>query len=116
MTNAPSVVRRESYDLTDRRVVCKTQSCAIEIGSRYHWTIRDASCRRQGPPLAHAELPDWRDSAVTFQLWTQVVGKVRLALSPWLNHGWHVPLYVNVRGLTARSSMPARAACRSTSI
>jgi hypothetical protein len=43
--------------------------------------------------------PDWRDTAVTLHLWTQIVGKVRLALSPWLNHGWHVPLYVNSRGL-----------------
>src|SRR5438105_15722214 len=43
--------------------------------------------------------PDWRDTAATLQLWTQVVGKVRLALEPWLNHGWHVPLYVNARGI-----------------
>jgi hypothetical protein len=48
------------------------------------------------PPLAY---PQWRDTATTFQLWTQIVGKVRLALSPWLNHGWQVPLYVNARGL-----------------
>ena len=41
----------------------------------------------------------WRDTALTLQLWTQVVGKVRLALSPWLNHGWQVPLYVNAHGL-----------------
>lgn len=41
----------------------------------------------------------WRDSAATLHLWTQVVGKVRLALTPWLNHGWHVPLYVNAHGL-----------------
>jgi hypothetical protein len=41
----------------------------------------------------------WRDTAATLQLWTQIVGKVRLALSPWLNHGWQVPLYVNARGL-----------------
>jgi hypothetical protein len=32
-------------------------------------------------------------------LWTQVVGKIRLALTPWLNHSWHVPLYVSPRGL-----------------
>jgi len=43
--------------------------------------------------------PHWRDTALTLQLWTQIVGKVRLALTPWLNHGWHVPLYVNARGL-----------------
>jgi hypothetical protein len=41
----------------------------------------------------------WRDTAVTLQLWSQVVGKVRLALTPWLNHGWHVPLYVTAHGL-----------------
>jgi hypothetical protein len=33
-------------------------------------------------------------------MWTQVVGKVRLALSPWVNHSWHVTLYVSARGLT----------------
>jgi hypothetical protein len=43
--------------------------------------------------------PAWRDTAATLQLWTQIVGKIRLALSPWLNHGWHVPLYVSARGL-----------------
>jgi hypothetical protein len=44
--------------------------------------------------------PAWRDTATTLQLWTQIVGKVRLVLSPWLNHGWQVPLYVTPRGLT----------------
>lgn len=41
----------------------------------------------------------WRETALHLQLMTQIVGKVRLALTPWLNHGWHVPLYVNPRGL-----------------
>jgi hypothetical protein len=41
----------------------------------------------------------WRATLQTVHLWTQIVGKVRLTLSPWLNHGWHVPLYVNARGL-----------------
>ena len=44
--------------------------------------------------------PVWRETAATLQLWTQIVGKVRLALTPWLNHGWHVPLYVSARGLS----------------
>jgi len=43
--------------------------------------------------------PAWRDTAATLQLWTQIVGKVRLTLSPWVNHGWQVPLYVTARGL-----------------
>jgi hypothetical protein len=42
---------------------------------------------------------NWRDTAVTVQLWTQIVGKIRLALTPWLNHSWQVPLYVTSRGL-----------------
>lgn len=41
----------------------------------------------------------WRETALHLQLMTQIVGKVRLALTPWLNHGWHVPLYVTPRGL-----------------
>jgi hypothetical protein len=40
-----------------------------------------------------------KDTLFTLQLWSQVVGKVRLALTPWLNHSWHVPLYVNARGV-----------------
>jgi Family of unknown function (DUF5996) len=45
-------------------------------------------------------LAAWRDTRDTLHLWTQVVGKVRLALTPWLNHSWHVALYVTARGLT----------------
>jgi hypothetical protein len=48
------------------------------------------------------ELPTgaWRDTYETLQLWTQIIGKIRLARSPWLNHSWHVALYVTARGLT----------------
>lgn len=49
------------------------------------------------PELPYAAL---RPTADTLQLWAQIVGKVRLARTPWLNHGWHVPLYVSARGLT----------------
>ena len=48
------------------------------------------------PELPYAA---WKDSCETLQLWTQVIGKVRLALTPWLNHSWHVTLYVTARGL-----------------
>src|SRR6267154_4222759 len=43
--------------------------------------------------------PAWRGTAATLQLWTQIVGKIRLSLTPWLNHGWQVALYVTARGL-----------------
>lgn len=49
------------------------------------------------PELAY---PKWRDTAATLQLWTQIVGKVRLALTPWINHSWQVTLYVTARGLS----------------
>jgi hypothetical protein len=42
----------------------------------------------------------WRDTCETLRLWTQIVGKIRLRQTPWLNHSWHVPLYVTARGLT----------------
>jgi hypothetical protein len=48
------------------------------------------------PDLPYAS---WRDTLETVHLWTQIVGKIRLALTPWLNHSWHVPLYVTARGL-----------------
>jgi len=48
------------------------------------------------PELTYAT---WSDTAATLHLWTQIIGKVRLALTPWVNHSWQVPLYVTARGL-----------------
>jgi len=45
-------------------------------------------------------LPEWEDTYRTLQLWTQIVGKVRLVLTPLQNHWWNTALYVNARGLT----------------
>ena len=49
------------------------------------------------PELPYAA---WRDTYATLHLWTQIAGKIRLSLTPWLNHSWHVVLYVSPRGLT----------------
>ncbi|HSF14282.1 MAG TPA: DUF5996 family protein [Vicinamibacteria bacterium] len=51
---------------------------------------------------AWPELPyeAWEDTRDTLHMWTQIVGKIRLAKSPWVNHSWHVTLYVTSRGLT----------------
>jgi hypothetical protein len=57
--------------------------------------VNDAS--NQWPSLPFAE---WKDTAITLHMWTQIVGKIRLTLSPWTNHSWHVTLYVTSRGLT----------------
>jgi hypothetical protein len=47
----------------------------------------------------------WKDSCATLHLWTQIVGKIRLAHAPLVNHWWQVPLYVTARGLTT-AAMP----------
>jgi Family of unknown function (DUF5996) len=49
------------------------------------------------PELPYAA---WNDTCATLQLWTQIAGKIRLVNTPWLNHSWHVALYVTARGLT----------------
>ncbi|MGH9467935.1 MAG: DUF5996 family protein [Terriglobales bacterium] len=54
------------------------------------------------PPL---EWPQWQDTAETLHMYTQIVGKTRLALTPLENHWWNVPLYLSARGLTT-SAMP----------
>ena len=45
-------------------------------------------------------LEAWEDTFATLHRWTQIVGKIRLTQTPWINHSWHVPLYVTARGLT----------------
>jgi hypothetical protein len=52
------------------------------------------------PPWPELPTAAWRDTYATLHLWTQIVGKIRLARAPWLNHSWHVALYVTARGLT----------------
>jgi hypothetical protein len=56
-------------------------------------------------PWPELPLPAWQATYATLHMWTQVVGKVRLALTPLINHWWEVALYVNARGLTT-SAIP----------
>src|SRR5437763_588694 len=49
------------------------------------------------PELNYA---DWKETCATLHMWTQIVGKIRLTLTPWTNHSWHVTLYLTSRGLT----------------
>jgi hypothetical protein len=59
---------------------------------------------------AWSDIPfeSWKDTCATLHLWTQIVGKYRLARTPWVNHSWHATLYVTARGLTT-SPIPAGA-------
>jgi hypothetical protein len=52
-------------------------------------------------------LDAWEPTRATLHMWCQIVGKIRLALAPYTNHWWQVPLYVSARGLTT-SAMPYR--------
>jgi hypothetical protein len=54
------------------------------------------------PALPHEA---WKDTYATLHMWLQIAGKIRLAQSPWVNHQWHVALYVTARGLTT-SAIP----------
>ena len=75
----------------------KTRSQIAVVASN-HFTAQPESW----PALP---LDAWQDTRDTLHMWTQIVGKVRLALSPLINHWWEVPLYVNARGLTT-SAIP----------
>ena len=52
--------------------------------------------------LPELPLERWEPTKETLHLWAQIVGKVRLGATPPQNHWWHVPLYVDTRGLTTR--------------
>ncbi|NRA59186.1 MAG: hypothetical protein HRU13_13825, partial [Phycisphaerales bacterium] len=57
----------------------------------------NAAADQRWPDITHS---NWAETAAALHLYSQVLGKVRLMVSPWTNHSWHVPLYVNARGLT----------------
>jgi hypothetical protein len=59
--------------------------------------VAESSARR----LPELRIADWRPTKDTLHLYAQIVGKVRLAMTPPRNHWWHAPLYVDVRGLTS---------------
>ena len=59
--------------------------------------LTDADRDQYWPTLSYSQ---WRDTANTLHMWTQIVGKVRLAQTPWVNHSWHVTLTVTPRGLS----------------
>ena len=74
-------------------------SCMVgpEDGSEQNDRVMASQPADSWPALPFAE---WADTAATLHMWTQIVGKIRLALTPWTNHSWHVTLYLTSRGLT----------------
>ncbi|MGH9795139.1 MAG: DUF5996 family protein [Candidatus Acidiferrales bacterium] len=60
-------------------------------------------------------LDSWSDTCATLHMWAQIVGKIRLARNPWVNHSWHATLYLTSRGLTT-TPIPDRARNRTFQI
>lgn len=67
----------------------------------------DAHDKNGWPALPYA---DWSDTCSALHLWTQIVGKYRLAHTPWVNHSWHATFYVTPRGLTTGTVPDGKAA------
>jgi hypothetical protein len=57
----------------------------------------DSSDIEQWPELP---FPAWKDTCATLHMWAQIIGKIRCALTPWVNHAWHVTFYLTARGLS----------------
>ena len=62
----------------------------------YSSSSSTAANAAQWPALPFQE---WKDTYATLHMWTQIVGKIRLAQSPWVNHSWHTTLYLTSRRL-----------------
>src|SRR3989442_4882599 len=75
------------------------QPLAYPISSSYVFQIMTNN------PWPSLVLEEWQDTLATLHMWTQIVGKIRLRLTPLVNHWWNVPLYVSARGLTT-TAMP----------
>src|SRR2546425_9812027 len=65
-------------------------------------------------PSPWPELPwtEWPATMATLHMWTQIVGKIRMALAPPLNHWWHITLYVSARGMTSSAIPYGRRSCQ----
>src|ERR1700676_1656544 len=62
------------------------------------WSLNPSD--RRGDPWPALPYAEWEATRDTVHMWTQIVGKTRMALTPLENHWWNVPLYVTPRGLT----------------
>lgn len=77
---------------------------AIQKGTVAEGATGSIDKAEQWPALPFQQ---WKETCATLHMWTQIVGKIRLAFTPLINHWWNVPLYVNARGLTT-SPIPYR--------
>lgn len=90
---------RERHDKNLRR------RSAVEAFNEERGRMMAAVVPRSEEAWPALPLEQWKDTYATLHMWTQIVGKIRLALTPLINHWWNVPLYVDARGLTT-SAIP----------
>ncbi len=100
----------EMCESNDRDAVFHWDISSRSIRPYQHWrrilnTLSTLSAKEKLWPSLPLDL--WQDTYATLHMWTQIVGKIRLALAPPVNHWWHCALYVSARGLTT-SAMPYR--------
>jgi hypothetical protein len=79
------IIESERWRANKSTVQSRTGDCRLTV----QW--------KPGHPLP---LEAWSETHATLHRWLQIVGKIRLSRTPWINHSWHVPLYVSARGLT----------------
>jgi hypothetical protein len=94
----------------DKVVVGLDQGCPAIEARRFLYHVVTTRPRAKEDAMANSStsgdvwpslpLNEWIDTLTTLHLWTQIVGKIRLTQTPWINHTWHVTLYVTARGLT----------------
>src|SRR6202007_578513 len=87
------------------RVVPASPAAACKTAILTLWRRRMTDSRSTAVPDSPEcwpalPLSAWKDTRDTLHMWTQIVGKTRLTLTPLINHWWNVPLYVSSRGLT----------------
>jgi Family of unknown function (DUF5996) len=83
----------------------KSGSIRTLLPSRSSVYLVDMSNSPSGIPSRRDQLPalpfnEWKNTYATLHMWMQIVGKIRLVQTPWINHSWHTTLYVTSRGLT----------------
>jgi enamine deaminase RidA (YjgF/YER057c/UK114 family) len=102
-TIRPTATMVEVRRLIDPDMLVEVEAEAYVVPAEHPAIAAPAAAA--GDPWPEIPLDGWRDTYATLHMWTQIVGKTRLALAPYLNHWWNVPLYVSSRGLTT-SAIP----------
>lgn len=93
-------MQESRYSHAERRQNSFDPGWRMTTGSEQAKVDPSGGDRARGDRWPELRVSEWSDTRDTLQLWTQIVGKVRMTNEPMINHWWNVPLYVSARGLT----------------